>query len=86
MGVTLTGILAGSTLGTRQRTFTFGMSKSLTTSPRRLPEGVPKNTWFGTGTLQGLLEAGQFVAVVEARQGHKTGLRRGGRLAHRVVE
>ena len=29
--------------------------------------------WFDTGTFHGLLEASQFVQVIEARQGHKIG-------------
>ncbi len=44
-------------------------------SRRSLSVGVlPRGTaWFDTGTFQGLLEASQFVHVVEARQGHKIG-------------
>jgi len=35
---------------------------------------LPRGTaWFDTGTFQGLLDASQFVAVVEARQGHTIG-------------
>ena len=35
---------------------------------------LPRGTaWFDTSTFQGLLDASQFVHVVEARQGHKIG-------------
>lgn len=35
---------------------------------------LPRGTaWFDTGTFQGLLDASQFVHVVEARQGQKVG-------------
>jgi glucose-1-phosphate thymidylyltransferase len=35
---------------------------------------LPRGTaWFDTGTFEGLMDSGQFVHVVEARQGHKIG-------------
>jgi glucose-1-phosphate thymidylyltransferase len=40
----------------------------LTVTP--LPRGT---AWFDTGTFQGLLDAPQYVSVVEARQGQKIG-------------
>ena len=41
---------------------------SLTVTP--LPRGT---AWFDTGTFTGLMEASQYVHVVEARQGQKIG-------------
>ncbi|QKE84065.1 glucose-1-phosphate thymidylyltransferase RfbA [Arthrobacter sp. NEB 688] len=35
---------------------------------------LPRGTaWLDTGTFEGLMDAGQYVHVVEARQGHKVG-------------